>query len=153
MKLSISRARGQALGAALALLAAIPALAQQAGDPSKLRMLGECRGCSFEGLDLSERKLTGMDLTEATLRDIDFGGAELNIALFDFAVIENVSFDGADLGGASFRGARLIKVTFEDADFQATVFEDAILENTDLSQGRFCLTQMPNESTNSTECD
>ncbi|SEG27821.1 Pentapeptide repeat-containing protein [Jhaorihella thermophila] len=94
-----------------------------------------------------------MDLTEATLRDIDFGGAELNIALFDFAVIENVSFDGADLGGASFRAARLINVTFEGADLQATDFEDAILENTDLTPGRFCLTQMPNESTNSTECD
>ncbi|MFC3119606.1 pentapeptide repeat-containing protein [Jhaorihella thermophila] len=133
--------------------AAIPALAQQAGYASKLRMLGECRGCGFEGLDLSERKLTGMDLTEATLRDIDFGGAELNIALFDFAVIENVSFDGADLGGASFRAARLINVTFEGADLQATDFEDAILENTDLTPGRFCLTQMPNESTNSTECD
>lgn len=153
MKHSISRARCRAFGAALALLAAIPALAQDTGDPSNLRMLGECRGCTFEGLELSERKLTGMDLTEATLRDIDFGGAELNLALFDFAVIENVSFDGADLGGASFRGARLINVTFVDADFQATVFEDAILENTDLSPGRFCLTQMPNESTDSSECD
>lgn len=153
LKDAISRVRGHTLATVLLLVAAIPALAQDAGDPSKLRMLGECRGCSFEGLDLSERKFTGMDLTDATLREIDLGRAQLSIALFDFAVLEDVSFDGADLGGASFRGARLINVTFEGADLQAAVFEDAILENTDLMQGRLCLTQMPDESTNSTECD
>jgi len=153
LKHSMSRVRGHALAAMITLLAAMPSLAQDAGEPSKLRMLGECRGCAFDGLNLTDRKLTGMDLTQATLRDIDFSDAELNITLFDFAVLENVSFDRADLGGASFRGARFINVTFKGADLQAAVFEDAILENTDLMPGRLCLTQMPNESTNSTECD
>jgi Uncharacterized low-complexity proteins len=134
-------------------LIAFSSPAQEASDLSTLRMLGECRGCTFDGVNLSDRKLTGMDLTEATLRNVDFGGAELNITLFDFAVLENVSFDRADLGGASFRGARLINVTFEGADLQAAVFEDAILENTDLMAGRLCLTQMPGQNTNSTECD
>lgn len=142
-----------AISALLVVLSATSVAAQEASDASQLRMLGHCQACSFEGLDLTESKLTGVDLKESTLRAIDFAGANLSIALFDFAVIENVSFDGADLGGASFRGARLINVTFVGADLKAAVFEDAILEGTDITAGRLCNTQMPNETTDNTECD
>lgn len=142
-----------AISALLVCLSASNVTAQAASDASQMRKLGQCRACSFEGLDLTGRKLTGVDLTESTLRGIDFAGANLSIALFDFAVIENVSFDGADLGGASFRGARLVNVTFEGADLRAAVFEDAILEDTDITAGRLCNTQMPNETTDNTECD
>ncbi|WP_245902634.1 pentapeptide repeat-containing protein [Pararhodobacter marinus] len=142
-----------AISALLVFLSAFSVAAQEASDASQLRMLGQCQACSFEGLDLTESKLTGVDLKESTLRAIDFAGANLSIALFDFAVIENVSFNGANLGGASFRGARLVNVTFEGADLKAAVFEDAILEATDITAGRLCNTQMPNETTDNTECD
>lgn len=142
-----------AISALLVFLSAFSVAAQEASDASQLRMPGQCQACSFEGLDLTESKLTGVDLKESTLRAIDFAGANLSIALFDFAVIENVSFNGANLGGASFRGARLVNVTFEGADLKAAVFEDAILEATDITAGRLCNTQMPNETTDNTECD
>lgn len=146
-------ASGSAMAALLLAFSTLNLSAQEASDASQLRMLGQCRGCGFEGLDLTERKLTGVDLTESTLRGVDFAGANLSIALFDFAVIQDVSFVGADLGGASFRAARLVNVTFEGADLRAAVFEDAILEETDIMAGRLCNTQMPNESTDNSDCE
>lgn len=122
-----------AISALVLFLSASSVAAQEASDASQLRMLGQCQACSFEGLDLSESKLTGVDLKESTQRAIDFAGA--------------------NLGGASFRGARLVNVTFEGADLKAAVFEDAILEGTNVTAGRLCNTQMPNETTDNTECD
>ncbi len=72
---------------ALILFLLSPAIAQETGGEEQLRMLGKCRGCAFEGLDLSGRKLTGIDLTESTIRDVDFSESRLNIALFDYAIL------------------------------------------------------------------
>ena len=149
----ISRSKRVGLLGFLISLLMNPVVAQETDGEEQLRMLGKCRGCVFEGLDLSGRKLTGLDLTESTIRDVDFSNARLNIALFDNATLENVSFGSADLSGASFSGARLINVSFENANLKAAVFEDVILEDTDIEAGIFCLTQMPNETTNSSECD
>jgi uncharacterized protein YjbI with pentapeptide repeats len=149
----IARSKRVGLLGVLISLLMNPVFAQEADREEQLRMLGKCRGCVFEGLDLSGRKLTGLDLTESTIRDVDFSNARLNIALFDNATLENVSFGSADLSGASFSGAHLINVSFDNADLKAAVFEDAILENTDLSAGLLCMTQMPNETTDRKECD
>lgn len=111
------------------------AIAQEAGNQDQLRMLGQCRGCSFEGLDVSNQRMTGVDLTEATFRNVDFSQAALNIAIFDFVVLENVSFASADMDGVSFRGARLINVSFDDAELRGAVFEDVTLIDTGLQTG------------------
>lgn len=129
------------------------ATAQEAGDQGQLRMLGQCRGCSFENLDVSDARLTGVNLTEATLRNMDFSGAALNIAIFDDAVLENVSFASASMKGVSFRRTRLINVTFEGAELRGAVFEDATLIGTDLEAGSLCNTQMPNEIMDNSDCD
>ncbi len=144
--------RAGLLGALFSLLLS-PAGAQETGGEEQLRMLGKCLGCAFEELDLSGQKLTAIDLSESTIRDVDFSKARLNIALFDNATLENVSFNSADLTGASFSGARLFNVSFEGADLKGAVFEDAILESTNLAAGILCMTQMPNETTDSTECN
>ena len=129
------------------------ATAQEVGDRDQLRMLGQCRACSFEDLNVSCQRMTGVDLTEATFRNVEFSGSALNIAIFDFAVLENVSFASAELDGASFRGARLINVSFEDAALRGAVFEDATLIDTDLQAGYLCNTQMPNETMDDSDCD
>ena len=129
------------------------ASAQQAGDTDQLRTLGQCRGCSFEKLELNGRRMMGVNLTEARFRDVDFSQTGMNIAIFDFAVLENVSFASADLNGVSFRGARLINFSFENADLRGAVFEDATVEGTDLQAGHLCNTQMPNETMDNSDCD
>lgn len=136
-----------------AVLSVGVATAQEARDRDQLRMLGQCRGCSFEGLDVSDRRMTGVDLAQAKLRDVDFSGNGMNIAIFDFAVLENVSFSAADLDGASFRGARLINVSFEDSKLRGAVFEDATLVDTELQAGRLCNTQMSDETMDNSDCD
>ncbi|MDG4650637.1 pentapeptide repeat-containing protein [Roseibacterium sp. SDUM158017] len=127
--------------------------AQEAGGRDQLRMLGQCRGCSFEDLDVSNQRMTGVDLTEATFRNVEFSGSALNIAIFDFAILENVSFASADMNGVSFSGARLINVSFQDAELRGAVFEDATLIETDIQEGRLCNTQMPNETMDNSDCD
>lgn len=146
--------RRSAFGACLSFaLAAGPSVAQDASDAEQIRKLGKCRECSFEGLNLSGRVLYGLDLRGATLQGVTFDGADLSLAIFGNAVLENVSFDGADLSGANFVRARLVNVTFLGADLGAAVFEGAILEETDLSAGRLCNTQMPDDSTDNSGCN
>lgn len=144
-----------ALGVVVGGLLTLPmmAAAQKGSDRSQLRSLGLCETCSFEGLDLSGRRLMSVDLRGSSFTNVDFTGAELDIAIFDNARLENVSFDSADLAGASFTGSTLIDVSFEGADLTAAVFEGATLEGTDLEPGQLCFTQMPNETTNNTDCN
>jgi uncharacterized protein YjbI with pentapeptide repeats len=129
------------------------AVAQESSDHEQLRMLGMCKGCAFEELNMSERQMSGVNLSATTLRNIDFSGAGLNIAVFDNAVLENVSFKGADLAGASFSDATLVDVRFDRADLTAAVFEGVSLKNTDLRAGLLCNTQMPNDLLNNSDCD
>lgn len=145
--------RAATLACAFIALLAAQSMADSVGDQDRLRMMGKCHGCIVNGMDLSGNNLTGVDLTKSTLTSVNFRGAQLDIAVFDYAVLENVSFDGADLGGASFRSARLVNVSFEGADLQAAVFEDAQLVGTDLMAGLLCNTQMPEETTDNSECD
>ena len=137
----------------LALIFVGPANGQDTDDEARLRMLGECRGCTFEALDLSGKNLTGIDLSESTITDANFSGARLSIAVFDFATLKNVSFESADLTGASFSGTRFINVSFDNAQLKAAVFEDAILVDTDLMTGVLCNTQAPDERMINSECD
>lgn len=149
-----SISRRSAFGACLSLaLVAGPSVAQDASDAEQIRKLGKCRGCSFAGLNVSERVLYGLDLKDSTLRGVAFDGADLSLAIFANAVLENVSFAGADLSGANFAQTRLVNVTFLGADLRAAVFEGAILEETDLSAGRLCNTQMPDDSTDNSGCN
>lgn len=129
------------------------AAAQEAGDQDQLRMLGQCQGCNFEDLDVSDQRMTGVDLTDATFLNVAFLRSGLNIAIFDYAVLENVSFASADMNGVSFRGARLTNVSFDDAELRGAVFEDATLIDTDLQAGRLCNTQMPDETMDNSDCD
>lgn len=147
--------RQASLGSLLGLAILFPKFttAQETSDQNQLRMLGQCSGCSLEGLDLSGRRMTGVDLSEATLRNVDFSGTRLNIAVFNNAVLENVAFVSADLRGATFVGARMINVSFEGADLRGAVFESAVLESTDLQAGQLCNTQMTDDTMENSNCD
>jgi uncharacterized protein YjbI with pentapeptide repeats len=104
------------------IMIATSAYAQEAEIPEEVRMLGDCSGCSFDGADFSDRKLTGINLEESRLNAVDFHAAQLNIAIFNGSVLRDVNFASANLRGASFTGSTLIDVSFEGADLRGAVF-------------------------------
>lgn len=112
---SPSRRRILSAGAALALLAATPSLADDADLRPKLKVSGGSastsggasgaktvvktvtRGVNLEGADFSGGSFEGVSFQQSILRQADFSGAQLRDA----------SFFDADLSGAKFRGADL----------------------------------------------
>ena len=120
---------------------AVPALAQNAGQISRVRGGASCAGCNlFQGdfgglearnLNLSGARLRQADLSlsamnrtnfaRADLRDVEafggvfsssnFSGANLTNAIFVGAYLEGANFSGATLTGANFSGAQLSRAT------------------------------------------
>lgn len=125
----------------------------QESAPAEMRMMGQCEGCVINEARYEAARLTGIQLSESQISDVAFDGASLSISVFDGARLTNVSFNGANLRGASFVDAILVNVSFKDADLQAAVFEGATLEQTDLSTGRLCKTQMPNDAMDNSGCN
>jgi uncharacterized protein YjbI with pentapeptide repeats len=121
--------------------------------PPEMRMMGQCAGCIVSNTSYVDARLTGIQLRGSEISDVVFNDATLSISIFDDARLTNVSFDGANLRGASFVDAVLVNVSFVDADMQAAVFEGAILEQTDLTTGRLCKTQMPDDEMNNSGCN
>jgi uncharacterized protein YjbI with pentapeptide repeats len=132
----------KSIAIALALsLAAIPALAQNAGEVARAEGGASCPHCNLFQADLDNKVLKGKDFAGARLRQSDmslsvfnhtnFAGADLRDvngygALFsgsDFAGADmtNATFVGAFLQGANFRGARLGGVNFSGAEMDRAV--------------------------------
>ena len=129
------------LAALVALSAATPVLAQNAGQIARVRGGASCSGCNLfqaeltgleaRGLNLSGSRLRQADLSlvvmnrtnfsHADLRDVNayggvfsssrFGGANLTNASFVGAYLEGSDFTGATLTGANFSGAQLSRAT------------------------------------------
>ena len=146
------RARAAVAGIA-GLLWAVAGEAQEPDRTQDMRVVGNCRGCVFDGRDFSGQSLMGIDLGAARLTATGFERAALGIAVFDGATLTDVSFDGANLRGASFVGARLVDVSFSGTDLSGAVFEGAILERTDLQPALLCNTQMPDDEMENSDCD
>jgi uncharacterized protein YjbI with pentapeptide repeats len=122
-------------GAAVAL-AALPALAQNAGQIGHARAGASCPGCNlfqadFGGARLEGRNFAGARLRQADLsasvmnhtsfargdlRDVNAYGAVFSSADFDGANLANASFVGAYLQGSNFAGANLSGVNFSGAE-------------------------------------
>lgn len=60
-------------------MVATSAYGQDADRYEDVRMLGDCSGCSLDGVGFSERKLTGINLADSRLSAVDFHKARLNM--------------------------------------------------------------------------
>ncbi len=138
------------LTAALALTvaaAALPALAQNAGQIARVRGGASCAGCNLfqgnfsgleaRGLNLSNARLRQADLSLVVMNRTRFSNADLRDVEAYGGVFSNSSFAGADLTHASFVGAYLDGANFSGATLDGTNFGGASLQRaTGLSQSR-----------------
>src|SRR5580658_10268716 len=125
----------------LAVLAAHPAAAQNAGEIEHARSGASCPRCNlfqadFANLELKGRNFAGARLRQADmstavmngstmagadLRDVNAYGAVFTAVSFAGADLTNASFVGTYLEGANFRGARLTGVNFSGAEMDRAV--------------------------------
>jgi uncharacterized protein YjbI with pentapeptide repeats len=129
------------VGFVLALAAALPAQAQNAGQIDRARAGASCPGCNlfqadFGGLEMRGRNYAGARLrqadlslsvmnraafTGADLRDVEAYGAVFTGSSFARANLANASFVGTFLQGADFRGSNLQGTNFSGADMTRAV--------------------------------
>jgi len=125
----------------VAVLAAKPADAQNAGEIARARAGADCPRCNlfqadFSNLDLKNRNYAGArlrqadfsaavmnhaSLARADLRDVDAYGGVFTGTSFSGANMTNASFVGAYLEGANLRGATLTGVNFSGAEMGRAV--------------------------------
>jgi len=127
--------------------AALPALAQNAGQIARVRGGASCAGCNLFQGDFSGLQARGLNLSGARLRQADLSLAVMNRTRFSNADLRDVeayggvfsssSFAGANLTNASFVGAYLDGANFSGATLDGTNFAGASLQRaTGLSQSR-----------------
>jgi uncharacterized protein YjbI with pentapeptide repeats/beta-lactamase regulating signal transducer with metallopeptidase domain len=71
-----------------------------------------CVGCSFEGVDWSNRDLRGMDLRGANLQNVNLTNADLRNVDLSGANLSGTRLAGANLNGAILRGANMSEMSF-----------------------------------------
>ncbi len=123
------------------LLAAGPALAQNAGQIARAKAGASCPGCNlfqadFQNVELKNKNFAGARLRQADmsaaimnhtsfaggdLRDINAYGALFSSANFAGANLTNASFVGAYLEGANLRGAHLDGANFSGAEMERAI--------------------------------
>lgn len=130
-----------------AAAAAVPALAQNAGQIARVRGGASCAGCNLFQGNFSGLEARGLNLSGARLRQADLSLAVMNRTRFSNADLRDVeayggvfsssSFAGANLTNASFVGAYLDGANFSGATLDGTNFAGASLQRaTGLSQSR-----------------
>jgi uncharacterized protein YjbI with pentapeptide repeats len=117
----------------VALLAAAPASAQNAGQVGRARDGASCPHCNLFQADFSNLQLKGRDFTGARLRQADFSAAIMNRTRFAGGDLRDVNAFGAVLTGADFSGANLTNATFVGAYLQGADFRGAILTGVNFS--------------------
>ena len=130
-----------AAATALALLAAHPAAAQNAGQIEHARGGASCPRCNlfqadFSNLEMKDRDFAGARLRQADmsaavmnhtsfaggdLRDLNAYGAVFSSANFAGADLTNASFVGTYLQGANLAGARLTGANFSGAEMDRAI--------------------------------
>lgn len=122
-----------ALSALAALLAASPALAQNAGQIAAVRRGASCPGCNLFQADLSGLERTGQNLSRARLRQADLSLVVMNRASFAGGDLRDVNAYGGVFGGASFGGADLTNASFVGTFLQGARFAGANLTGANFS--------------------
>ncbi|MDY6923479.1 MAG: pentapeptide repeat-containing protein [Pseudomonadota bacterium] len=130
-----------------AAAAALPALAQNAGQIARVRGGASCAGCNLFQGNFSGLEARGLNLSGARLRQADLSLVVMNRTRFSNAdmrdveayggVFSNASFAGANMTNASFVGAFLDGANFSGATLDGANFGGASLQRaTGLSQSR-----------------
>jgi uncharacterized protein YjbI with pentapeptide repeats len=91
-----------------------------------------CVGCSFEGVDWSNRDLRGMNLRGANLANVNLTNADLRDVDLSGANLSGTRLAGANLKGASLRGANLADTPLAGVDLSGTDLTGANIEAANL---------------------
>ncbi|HUO23302.1 MAG TPA: pentapeptide repeat-containing protein [Caulobacteraceae bacterium] len=126
-----------ALAAALAVTAAQPALAQNAGQIARAKDGASCPGCNLFQADFSNAELKSKNFARARLRQADLSASVMNRTSFAGGDLRDVNAYGAVFTGANFAGADLTNATFV-----GTYLEGANLRGARLSGANFSGAEM-----------
>jgi uncharacterized protein YjbI with pentapeptide repeats len=121
------------LAAALALVLAAPAAAQNAGQIQRAAGGASCPGCNLFQADFASKELKARNFSRARLRQASFASAVMNRTSFAGADLRDVDAYAGVFSSASFAGADLTNATFVGAYLQGANFRGAKLEGTNFS--------------------
>jgi uncharacterized protein YjbI with pentapeptide repeats len=118
---------------AIALMAASPALAQNAGQIARAKAGANCPGCNLFQAELQNTELKGRNFAHARLRQADMSAAVMNHTSFAGGDLRDLNAYGAVFSGANFAGANMANATFVGAYLQGANLRGAHLEGVNFS--------------------
>ena len=122
-----------ALIATLVAATALPAVAQNASQISRVRGGASCPGCNLFQGDFSGMEVRGLNLAGARLRQADLSLAVMNRTRFSRADMRDVEAYGGVFSSSNFAGADLTNASFVGAYLDGSVMSGAKLSGTNLS--------------------
>lgn len=124
------------LALALLLATALPAVAQNASQISRVRAGQSCAGCNLFQGDFSGMEVRGLNLSGARLRQSDLSLAVMNRTRFARSDLRDVEAYGAVFSSSSFAGANLTNASLVGAYLDGANLSGANLSGTNLSGAR-----------------
>jgi uncharacterized protein YjbI with pentapeptide repeats len=116
-----------------AVLAASPALAQNAGQIARAKAGASCPGCNLFQADFQNSELKGKNFARSRLRQADMSAAVMNHTSFAGADLRDVNAYGAVFTGANFAGANMTNATFVGAYLEGANLRGAHLSGVNFS--------------------
>ena len=117
----------------LALIAAGPALAQNAPQIARARSGANCPGCNLFQADFANAQLKGRNFSRSRLRQADLSASVMNHTSFAGADMRDVNAYGGVFSSANFSRANLTNATFVGAYLQGANFSGATLSGANFS--------------------
>ena len=117
----------------LALIAAGPALAQNASQIARARSGASCPGCNLFQADFQNVELKNKNFARARLRQADMSAAILNHTSFAGGDLRDINAYGALFSSADFAGANLTNASFVGAYLQGANLRGAHLDGANFS--------------------
>ena len=120
-------------GFLLALAAALPAQAQNAGQVGRSRAGASCPGCNLFQADFNGLQMRARNFSHARLRQADLSLTVMHRTTFAGADLRDVEAYGGVFTGTDFAGANLTNASFVGSYLQGANFRGAILDGTNFS--------------------
>jgi uncharacterized protein YjbI with pentapeptide repeats len=115
------------------LLAAGPALAQNAGQIARAKAGASCPGCNLFQADFQNVELKNKNFARARLRQADMSAAIMNHTSFAGGDLRDVNAYGALFSSANFAGANLTNASFVGTYLEGANLRGAHLEGANFS--------------------
>lgn len=113
--------------------AAMPAVAQNAGQIARVRGGASCPGCNLFQGDFSGMEARGLNLSGSRLRQADLSLVVMNRTRFSNADLRDVEAFGGVFSSSSFAGANLTNASFVGAFLEGSNFSGATLTGANFS--------------------